>query len=87
MAGEKILTGLIAQGGQIAWQKIYGILENAIYGGRVDNEFDMRVLRTYMKTIFQDDTMKGRQKLSGLISSPQSSNFNDFMQTIMRIPD
>lgn len=54
MAGEKILSGLLQEckSNQIPWQKIYGILENAIYGGRVDNEFDMRVLRTYMKTIF-----------------------------------
>ena len=37
------------QGRSIAWQKVYGILENAIYGGRVDNEYDMRVLRNYMR--------------------------------------
>jgi len=53
-AGEMILSSLVneqkSQSPQ--WQKIYGILENAIYGGRVDNEFDMRVLRTYMQTIF-----------------------------------
>lgn len=49
-----ILSGLIADAKNQSpqWQKIYGILENAIYGGRVDNEFDMRVLRTYMQTIF-----------------------------------
>ena len=49
-----ILGGLVAEQKSQSpqWQKIYGILENAIYGGRVDNEFDMRVLRTYMQTIF-----------------------------------
>jgi dynein heavy chain 2 len=41
------------QGGP-QWQKIYGILENAIYGGRVDNNFDLRVLRAYMGQIFTD---------------------------------
>ena len=30
--------------GGTQWQKIYGILENAIYGGRIDNEFDVRCL-------------------------------------------
>ena len=53
-AGEQILSSIVAEtkGQSPQWQKIYGILENAIYGGRVDNEFDMRVLRTYMKQIF-----------------------------------
>jgi dynein heavy chain 2 len=53
-AGEMILSSLVAEqkSSSPQWQKIYGILENAIYGGRVDNEFDMRVLRTYMQTIF-----------------------------------
>lgn len=60
MAGEQILSSLVTEQGKApAWQKIYGILENAIYGGRVDNEFDMRVLRTYMQSIFQDATLKG----------------------------
>lgn len=36
------------KGGTPQWQKVYGILENAIYGGRVDNEFDLRVLRAYI---------------------------------------
>jgi dynein heavy chain 2 len=53
-AGEMILSSLVTEqkSSSPQWQKIYGILENAIYGGRVDNEFDMRVLRTYMQTIF-----------------------------------
>lgn len=57
MAGEKIIEGLMQEmkgGAQIPWQKVYGILENAIYGGRIDNAFDMKVLRTYMKSIFTD---------------------------------
>jgi dynein heavy chain 2 len=42
------------KGGSPQWQKIYGILENAIYGGRVDNDFDLRVLRAYISLIFKD---------------------------------
>lgn len=52
MAGVQVLKSFVSQQGGLQWQKVYGILENAIYGGRVDNEFDMRVLRTYMRTIF-----------------------------------
>lgn len=62
MAGEKIIEGLMNEikGGNIPWQKVYGILENAIYGGRIDNEFDMKVLRTYMRQIFSDATIQGK---------------------------
>jgi len=76
MAGEQLMSSLCVEskGQAPAWQKVYGILENAIYGGRVDNEFDMRVLRTYMKTIFQDATLKGQSPLSGLVTVPKSGN-------------
>lgn len=49
-----LLGGLINdnQGRGPSWQKVFGLFENAIYGGRVDNEFDMRVLRAYMDEIF-----------------------------------
>lgn len=60
-AGDQILSNIVkeSQGKNISWQKIYGILENAIYGGRVDNEYDMRVLRSYMVEVFKDATLKG----------------------------
>lgn len=60
-AGEQILSkfALEAKGQAPQWQKVYGILENAIYGGRVDNDFDMRVLRTYMHQIFMDASLRG----------------------------
>ena len=31
------------------WETIYGVLENAIYGGRMDNSFDVRLLCTYLR--------------------------------------
>lgn len=34
------------------WEFVHGLFENAIYGGRVDNFFDMRVLRSYLEQLF-----------------------------------
>jgi len=50
-AGELILADVQAEtkGGNPPWQKIFGILENAIYGGRIDNPYDLRVLRAYIQ--------------------------------------
>ena len=57
-------------GGKPQWQKIYGILENAIYGGRIVNASDLRVLRAYIEKIFNDTTLKGQTPLSNIIPVP-----------------
>ena len=75
-AGEQVIINLRndpSSNGQISWQKVYGILENAIYGGRIDNEFDLRVLKTYMQIVFKEDVLKGQKKLSDILTVPQSS--------------
>lgn len=40
-----------------------GLLENAIYGGRVDSSSDMLVLRTYLKQIFCKDILNGKTEI------------------------
>lgn len=88
-AGELTLTDIVneSRGGSPSWQKIYGILENAIYGGRIDNIFDVRVLRAYIEEMFNDATLKGQQPLSKIIPVPQSANPRDFVGMIQKIPD
>ncbi len=41
-------------GGSIQWDFVHGLFENAVYGGRVDNVFDVRVLGSYLKQYFAD---------------------------------
>eukprot|EP00727_Mastigamoeba_balamuthi_P008574 m51a1_g4339 putative cytoplasmic dynein 2 heavy chain 1 isoform x1 (4695) ;mRNA; f:164362-180818 len=36
-------------GTDIDWQTVHGLLENAVYGGRVDNSFDFAILQTYLR--------------------------------------
>ena len=36
----------------IDFEILYGVFENAIYGGRIDNETDLRVLRCYLRQFF-----------------------------------
>ncbi|KAF4729654.1 Cytoplasmic dynein 2 heavy chain 1, partial [Perkinsus olseni] len=38
--------------GSVEWPTLRGILENAVYGCRVDNTFDLRLVRQYVKNIF-----------------------------------
>ena len=36
-------------GTSINWEAVHGLMEDAIYGGRIDNAFDLRVLRSYLR--------------------------------------
>jgi hypothetical protein len=38
-------------GGAIRWDHIHGLLSSAVYGGRIDNAFDMRVLEAYIQQV------------------------------------
>ena len=33
----------------VDWKAVYGLMEDAIYGGRVDDPYDLRVLRAYLR--------------------------------------
>ena len=37
-----------------------GLMENAIYGGRVDNTYDMRVLTSYLHQFFNSNVITGQ---------------------------
>lgn len=41
----------------IKWDFLHGLFENAIYGGRVDNNFDVRVLSAYLQQYFSDSLL------------------------------
>jgi len=41
----------------IQWNTLYGLFENAIFGGRIDNEYDMKVLRAYLKSYFSNKVL------------------------------
>lgn len=88
-AGELTLGSIQAEnpGGKPQWQKIFGILENAIYGGRIANEFDLRVLRAYISAVFKDSILKGEEPLSNVIPVPQSANVRDYVGVINKVPE
>lgn len=61
------------------WEFVHGLFENAIYGGRVDNYFDMRILRSYLEQLFNSRIIgslnaRGRKMTSfpHLMSLPNS---------------
>ena len=45
---------------KLDWQFVHGLMETALYGGRVDNTYDMRVLYTYLQQYFDDSVVSGK---------------------------
>ena len=64
-------------GQEVRWPFIHGLFESAIYGGRVDNPFDMRVIVSYLKEFF-DPTMLSpgtKNRRLGPLRVPSSTNY------------
>lgn len=77
---------------QLPWATILGLFEFAVYGGRLDNNHDVRVLITYLKWYFSKEVLsvKGSSpkiRLSGGIDIPYSNNHSDFLAVINQVPN
>ncbi len=58
------------------WDYIHGLVEFAIYGGRVDNIFDIRVMVSYLSQLFDSSIIsegRGTKKL-GPLKLPASTS-------------
>uniref|UniRef100_A0A7S1KLM8 Cytoplasmic dynein 2 heavy chain 1 n=1 Tax=Percolomonas cosmopolitus TaxID=63605 RepID=A0A7S1KLM8_9EUKA len=68
------------------WETIHGLFENAIYGGRIDDFYDLRILRTYLEKYFTSDAIQTKTKptthLSVGLDLPESTDKSDFEQLI-----
>src|SRR5689334_6788891 len=69
------------------WETINGLMENAIYGGRVDNPFDFRVLKAYLSSIFSVDILTGRKELYGTARLPSSNTYEDYEKVVAGLAD
>ncbi|RDD40688.1 Cytoplasmic dynein 2 heavy chain 1 [Trichoplax sp. H2] len=75
----------------VKWEFVHGLLENAVYGGRIDNPFDIRVLESYLHQCFNKSVIGGqsgrRKPLTNNFSMPQSSHYQDYMDMISLLSD
>lgn len=58
-AAASVIDGLVERAGSGAfpWRTLHGVLEGAIYGGRVDDTADARVLRAFVRVCFHKDLL------------------------------
>lgn len=76
---------------EIQWQYVRGLFEYAIYGGRVDNVYDVRVLVSYLDEYFNDLVLTGpspsRKTLCGGLRIPSSTRAQDYLDVINSMPE
>ncbi|XP_024946848.1 cytoplasmic dynein 2 heavy chain 1 isoform X2 [Cephus cinctus] len=58
------------------WDAGRGLLDVAIYGGRLQDAFDMRALQSILKNIWSRDVFSGRVKLGGILRLPEINSEN-----------
>ncbi|KAI9144619.1 dynein heavy chain and region D6 of dynein motor-domain-containing protein [Paraphysoderma sedebokerense] len=74
------------------WLFLRGILENAIYGGRIDSSHDLNILKTYLTMIFSDElfTVGGkapRRRIWQNIKIPTSNEHKDYVKLVSDITE
>ena len=77
--------------GQPDWVTIHGLLGSAVYGGRVDNSQDERLLHTYLQQYFSaamlsPGSSRGAIRLAPGVSLPVSNAHSDYLTLINNLP-
>jgi dynein heavy chain 2 len=81
-----LVDAFTADGKKLQWTLLHGMLENALYGGRVSNPNDLRVMQAYQRQYF-NDTMIQTGQLSAKAIMPNSYKIEDFVNFVKTLPD
>ena len=68
-------------------QTYIGLLENAIYGGRIDNEIDLRLLHTYLERFFNMDIFEGKQPVFLSVTATKAGGPEESLKLFDKLPD
>ena len=84
------MSQLVKGSAAVDWEAVYGLMEDAIYGGRVDDPYDLRVLRTYLSEFFSEkfasDKGAGFAVLPGTdLKMPMTPSYDAFQDAISTV--
>jgi dynein heavy chain 2 len=77
----------------IDWVALTGVMELAIYGSRVDNDFDARLVREYLNVFFRTEVLEGpgRKGPGGVdippFEIPATTRLSEFRTRVEKLPD
>ena len=60
---------------------LYGLMLDTIYGGRIDNDVDRKLLDVYLHVYFNEEIESGKQALY------KGVNVNQFEELIQKLPN
>ena len=87
---ETMIEYLEKENNNSSWENVKGLIKGTYYGGRIDNDFDHKVMCTYIDKIFDKQNLESRggyildNKLLPVIIS---DNENDYLNIIKNIPE
>jgi dynein heavy chain 2 len=64
-----------------------GLLQEAIYGGRVDVASDLSILSCYIKKFFNEDILNGKDRLMAGMSSSRGLTYPALTSMILELPE
>ena len=68
------------------WETGRGLLDVAVYGGRMQDDYDMRALKSILRDVWSKEVYKGRRKLGGILNV-QEASIGDPVRAIDRLND
>ncbi|KAM4013249.1 cytoplasmic dynein 1 heavy chain 1 [Anomaloglossus baeobatrachus] len=78
---------------KIPWSALKTLMAQSIYGGRIDNDFDQRLLNTFLERLFTTSSFDGDFKLACKVDGhkdiqmPDGIRRDEFVQWVELLPD
>ena len=85
-SGRLVMDTVIVDHKDVDWPGLYGLFENAIYGGRIDRIVDLEILRAYLETTFNEKTLRSGACRVGP-QAPASNNLKEHQKAILHLPE
>lgn len=79
-AGLSVIETISAAYGK-NWEMLYGLMVDTIYGGRIDNEVDRKLLEVYLHQFFNDDIETGKSNIY------KSIKIQDIEELVKKLPN
>ncbi|CAO3629084.1 unnamed protein product [Cunninghamella echinulata] len=79
---------------KIPWDAIRSLLKQSIYGGRIDNEYDQRLLNSFVNTLFNHhcydldfEIVKSTGENEKALVAPDGTKMEHFLEWVNKLPD
>lgn len=57
------LVAEVSNKSDINWSMLYGLMQDTVYGGRIDNEVDLDMLKVLLQEYFNPEVLAGKRKI------------------------